>query len=72
MELSQKQKPFSQFFSEFEKFRSSFEHLRKKLTLIDFVLPKLRTPKTWLDKCLKSPTLKDSSTSSVVNGLKHC
>ena len=29
-------------------------------------------PKTWLDKCLKSPVLEDHSTSNIVNGLKHC
>ena len=27
--------------------------LRKKVTLIAFVFRKLRTPKTWFDKCLK-------------------
>ena len=28
------------------------------MTLIDFVFPKLRTPKTWSDKFPKSPVLK--------------
>ena len=27
--------------------------------------------KTWLDNCLKSPVSEDSSTSNMVNGLKH-
>ena len=28
--------------------------------------------KTWLDKCLKSPLLEDTSTSNMVSGPKHC
>ena len=55
MESSQKQKNFSQFFSAFLKSKLNFEDFEKKMTLIDFVCPKLPTPKTWLDKCLKSP-----------------
>ena len=46
--------------------------LKKKITLIDFVFLKLRTPKTWLDKCLKSPVLEDPSTSNMVDIPKHC
>ena len=42
------------------------------MTLINFVFPKLRTPKTWLDKCLKSPISEDSSRRNMVNGSKHC
>ena len=42
------------------------------MTLTTFVFPKLRTLKTWLDKCLKSPVLEDPSTSSMVNMSKHC
>ena len=42
------------------------------MILIGFLFPKLRTPKTWLDKCLKSPVLEDNSTSNMVNVLKHC
>ena len=41
------------------------------MTLIDFVFPKLRTLKTWLDKCLKSPVSEDPSTSNMVNVRKH-
>ena len=29
------------------------------MTFIDFVYPKLRTPKTWVDKCLKSLASED-------------
>ena len=45
MQLSQKQKIFSQFFSAFLKSRSNFEHIKKKMTLIANVFPKLQTPK---------------------------
>ena len=42
------------------------------MTLIDFVFPKWRTPKTWLDKCLKSPVWDGPSTSNMINRPKHC
>ena len=38
------------------------------MTLIDFAFPKLRTPKTWLDKYKKSPVSDDPSKSNMVNG----
>ena len=37
------------------------------MTLTAFVFPKLRTLKTWLDKCLKSPASEGPSTSNMVN-----
>ena len=46
MELSQKQKRFSEFFSPFSISRLNFEHSEKKDPLIGFVFPKSRTPKT--------------------------
>ena len=46
MQLTQKQKKFSQFFTAFWKFRSNFEYFEKKMILIDFVISKLRTQKT--------------------------
>ena len=45
MELSQKQKNFSGFFSAFLKSRSNFELIKKKMTLIANVFLKLKTPK---------------------------
>ena len=45
MQLSQKQKISSDFFSAFLKSRSNFEHIKKKMTLIANVFPKLRTSK---------------------------
>ena len=42
------------------------------MTVIDCVFRKLRTPKTWLDKCLKSPVEDALLTSNMVDGPKHC
>ena len=42
------------------------------MTLIDFAFPKLRTPKTESDKCIKSPVSEDPSISNMVNVLNHC
>ena len=42
------------------------------MTVKDFVFLILRTPKTWLDKCLKIPVLEDPSTSNLVNVSEHC
>ena len=42
------------------------------MTLIDFAFWKLRTPKTWSDKCLRSPVSEDPSTSNMVNVPNHC
>ena len=45
MELSQKQKTFSEFITASLKAGLNFEHFQKKMTLITDVFPKLRTPK---------------------------
>ena len=42
------------------------------MILIDFVFPKLRTPKTWIGKCLITPLSKDSSRSNMGDRRKHC
>ena len=67
MELSQKENIFSDFFAAFWKSRLNSKYFEKKMTLIDFVFPILRTPKTYSDKCLKSPVTEDASTSNMVN-----
>ena len=72
MELSQKQKTFSQFLVHFWNLSEILVVLKKKMTFIDFLFPKLRTPKTWLDKCLKGPVSEDPSRSGMVNVNKHC
>ena len=45
LQLSQKQKTFSEVIAAFSKARLNFEHFQKKLTLITDVFPKLRTRK---------------------------
>ena len=45
MQLSHKRKTFSGFYSPFLKFTSNFEHMKKKVTLIATVFPKLRPSK---------------------------
>ena len=46
MQLSQKQKPFSQLLAAFLRCSFNFKHFEKRMTLIDFVFSKLQTPKT--------------------------
>ena len=72
MQLSQKQKTFSQFFPALLESSLIFVCFEKKMTLAAFVFPKLRTLKTWLDKCLKSPVSENLSRSNMVNTAKHC
>ena len=48
MHLSQKQNIFSEFFCSFFESASNFEHFQKKMTLIAYVFPKLRTTKDLL------------------------
>ena len=72
IQLSQKQKPFSEFFSAFSKSVLIFEYFEKKMALIDFIFSKLRTPKTWLHQFLKSIVSEFPWTSNMVNGPKHC
>ena len=72
MQLSQKSKNFSQFFSEFLKSRINLKYFEKKITLIDFVFLNLRPPKTWSDKCLKSPRFIPAFDKQMVNVPKHC
>ena len=72
MELSEKQKTFSEFFSAILKSRLNFKQLKKKMTLIADVFPKLGTRKTWLNKSLKSHVSEDPSTTNMVRGTKHC
>ena len=71
-QYSQKQNTFSQFFAEFFKSRWTLNILKKIMMLIHCVYLKLRTPKTWFYKCLKSPVSELFSTSNMVNGPKHC
>ena len=45
MHLSRKQKYFSQFLCAFSKSKLNLEDFQKKLTVIPYVFPSLRTPK---------------------------
>ena len=45
MHLLEKQKTFPGFLCAFFKFISNFEHCQKKMTLIAYKFPNLRTPK---------------------------
>ena len=45
MHLSEKQKTFSHFYCAFFKSKSNFEHFQNKMTLIAYVIPKLRASK---------------------------
>ena len=71
MQLSQKQKISLNFWLHFWNLDSILNILEQKMILTAFVFPKLRTLKTWLDKCLKSPVSEDASTSNMVNVPKH-
>ena len=48
MQLSQKQKTFSELVSTFLKSIIKFEHYQKKINVIADLFPKLRAPKTVL------------------------
>ena len=45
MHLSQKQRKFSELFCAFSKFTTNFQHFKKKIALIAYVFPKLRSTK---------------------------
>ena len=59
MDLSQKQKIFSQFFSAFFKSPLNFEHFQKKMTLIAYVFPNLTTTKNVLRQMSKSSRFRE-------------
>ena len=60
MELSQKQKTLSQYFSAFLKCSLNFEHFQKKMTLIAGVFLKLRTPKNMARSMRKKSGFRES------------
>ena len=72
MQLSKKQQTFSQVLGHFLFLAAIWNILQQKLTLLDLVFPKLRTPEAWLDKTLKSPVSVDPLTSNMVTVPKHC
>ena len=72
IQLSQKKKTFSQFFARFLKSSINLNISKKRLPFINFVFPKLRSPKRWSDKCLKSPRFIPAFDKQMVNVPKHC
>ena len=73
MQVSRKQKPFSQFFAAFLKSRLNFEHFEKKrwLSYLRY-FPNYGLRKTELHQRLKNPVSTDLSESNMVNAPKHC
>ena len=73
MQVSRKQKTFSEFFAAFLQSPLNFEHFQKKgwlSYLTDF--RNYRLQKTWLHQCLKSLVWRDLSESNMVHAPKHC
>ena len=64
MQLSPKEKTFSDFFSAVLKCKLNFQHFQKKKTFIADLYPKLRTPKNVVHQISKK--------SQHVRGTKHC
>ena len=61
MQLSRKQKTFSQFFSPFLKSNLNFEHFqKKKVNTIAELFPKLRTKKNLVTSMSKKSRFKES------------
>ena len=59
MHLSQKEKIFSEFFSEFFESALNSQHFQKKRTFIAYIIPKLPTTKTLLRQMSKSSRLRE-------------
>ena len=72
MQLSQKQKTFSQFVSSFFKATLNFEQFQKKMLLIADVFPKLRTPKNWVNQISKKSSFMGPIRKQHVTGSKYC
>ena len=72
MQLSQKQKLFSEFASAFLTPKLNFKYFQTKMTVIADAFPKLWTPKNVVKKCLKSPVSEDPSTSNMVRVTRQC
>ena len=71
MHLSQKEKIFSEFFSEFFESALNSEHFQKKRMFLVMYFRNYRPRKTCLDKCLKAPVSENPLTVDIVSGPKH-
>ena len=58
MQISNKQKIFSLFYSRFLKSKTNFEHFEKKITLTPYLFPKLQTAKDLVRQMLKKSCLR--------------
>ena len=72
MQLPQKQKAFSESAFSFLKYTLSFGIFSKKMTLLADVFPKLRTPKTLVNKISKKSPFTAPFGKQPVRGTKHC
>ena len=73
MQLSRKQKTFSEFFSAFLKASLNFNIFKeKKMTLIADIFPKLRTTKSLVRSISKKLVPRDPSERMMANATKHC
>ena len=72
MQLSQKQKFFSEFIFAFLKSLLIFSHFQKNDDLHSWYFRNQGLRKTSLDICPKSSVSGSSSTDNMANGLKHC
>ena len=72
MQLSEKEKAFSEFFRSFLKSRVNFKYFGGKDDPQRFCISKLRTLKMCSDECLKSRFSENPSTSNMTNVPKDC
>ena len=75
MQVSQKQKTFSQFFFHFANLYEILNICQQKMTLIPNVFAEIPAPKNIVrlsKHCLKSRVSKDPSTDEIANGSKDC
>ena len=73
IQISRKEKTFSEFFSVFLKSTLNFKHFQKKGWVpYQRYLRNYGLQKSWLYRCLKSPVSRDLSESNMANGPKDC
>ena len=72
IQLSEKQKTFSEFFFSILKICFKFQTFDKKIWSLQLMyFRKYRLRKIWLDKCLKSPVSEDPQIDNKRSGSKH-
>ena len=70
MQLSQRQKTFSELFFALLECILNCEHFQKKDDSDSWCISEFMDSEKWLDNCLKSRGWEDPSTSNMVNGPK--